>query len=84
MVRDAADMRTVTDAALDRGPIWPVFLGGAAALYLWWLAIVLFDLTFVWHLYIRFSGAQKYIDDRLHRLGSEGRPAPSPEGPRAG
>ena len=76
MVRDAASMRYVTDAALDKGPIWPVFLAGAGFLYLWWLAIVLFDLTFVWHLYIRWSGAQKYIDARLHQ--------PGPEGPSAG
>ena len=75
MVRDAASMRYVTDAALDKGPIWPVFLAGAGFLYLWWLAIVLFDLTFVWHLYIRWSGAQKYIDARLHRPNPEGRSA---------
>jgi hypothetical protein len=75
-VRDAASMRYVADAALDKGPIWPVFLAGAGFLYLWWLAIVLFDLTFVWHLYIRWSGAQKYINARLHR--------PNPQGPAAG
>jgi hypothetical protein len=71
MVRDAAHMQTVTEAALDKGPIWPVFLAGAGFLYLWWLAIVLFDLTFVWHLYIRWSGAQKYINARLHHPGPE-------------
>lgn len=34
-------------------PIWPVLLGGAAFLYLWWLAALIFDLGFVWHRYIR-------------------------------
>jgi hypothetical protein len=34
-------------------PFWPVVLSAAAYLYLWWLAIILFDLTFVWHRYIR-------------------------------
>jgi hypothetical protein len=34
-------------------PFWPVVLSAAAFLYLWWLAIILFDLTFVWHRYIR-------------------------------
>ena len=61
----ASEMQAVTDAALVQGPIWPVLLAGAAFLYVWWLAIVLFDLTFVWHVYIRWSVAQKYIEKRL-------------------
>jgi hypothetical protein len=49
-------------------PIWPVFLGGAAFLYLWWLAALIFDLAFVWQRYVRNSIA----NDRLkewHRRG---------------
>jgi hypothetical protein len=38
-------------------PLWPIFLSGAAFLYLWWLAALIFDLVFVWHRYIRFSSA---------------------------
>jgi len=38
-----------------RGNLWPVFLAGAVFLYLWWLVALLFDLTFVWHRYIRMS-----------------------------
>ena len=38
-------------------PVWPVVLAGAAFLYLWWLGILMFDLTFVWHRYIRRSVA---------------------------
>lgn len=37
------------------GNLWPVFLAGAVFLYLWWLVALLFDLTFVWHRYIRMS-----------------------------
>jgi hypothetical protein len=48
----------VVRLAIDpRIPAWPAVLGGAAFLYLWWLAILLFDLTFVWHRYIRHSVA---------------------------
>lgn len=38
-------------------PVWPLFLAGAGFLYLWWLSILLFDLTFVWRRYIRESVA---------------------------
>ncbi len=33
--------------------VWPVLLAGGVFLYAWWLGILLFDLTFVWHRYIR-------------------------------
>jgi hypothetical protein len=39
----------------SEGNLWPVFLAGAVFLYLWWLVALLFDLTFVWHRYIRDS-----------------------------
>ncbi len=65
LVRDASGMQIVADAALDEGPVWPVVIAGAAYLYLWWLAIVLFDLTFVWHVYIRWAGAQRFVDTQL-------------------
>jgi hypothetical protein len=31
------------------GPVWPVFVGLAVFLYLWWLAALLLDLVLVWH-----------------------------------
>jgi uncharacterized membrane protein len=37
--------------------LWPVILGSAAFLYLWWLATLLFDLVFVWHQYVRKEAA---------------------------
>jgi hypothetical protein len=46
------------DAAL-----WPIVLAGAAFLYLWWLAALLFDLTFVWHRYIRLNTTPKLMMD---------------------
>ncbi|MEX8520968.1 MAG: MFS transporter [Leptothrix sp. (in: b-proteobacteria)] len=48
-------LRLLDDSSV--APIWPVTLAGAAFLYLWWLGILLFDLTFVWHRYIRRSVA---------------------------
>ena len=50
-------------------PIWPVLLGGAAFVYLWWLGILVFDLAFMWHRYVRASVA---IDNLRHwRIGEE-------------
>lgn len=34
-------------------PIWPAVTAGAFFIYLWWLGILVFDLAFVWHRYIR-------------------------------
>jgi hypothetical protein len=36
-----------------RPSLGPVLLGSAAFLYLWWLATLLFDLSVVWHSYVR-------------------------------
>jgi len=51
--------------AETRGPIWPVILATLSFLYLWWLAALLFDLIFVWHLYIRKSRLQDRINEIL-------------------
>jgi hypothetical protein len=34
-------------------PLWPTVLAVGAFLYSWWLGILIFDLAFVWHRYIR-------------------------------
>ena len=47
------------------GPVWPVFLATAAFLYLWWLAALLFDLVFIWHLYIRHSKLMWRVNEVL-------------------
>ncbi len=41
--------------------LWPVLLAFGAFVYLWWLAILLFDLVFVWHRYIRSSVGPKVL-----------------------
>jgi hypothetical protein len=41
--------------------IIPVLLSGAAFLYLWWLATLIFDLAFTWHRYVRWSRANEAI-----------------------
>jgi hypothetical protein len=42
-------------------PIWPVLLSAAAALYAWWLGILVFDLAFIWHRYVRESVAVEVL-----------------------
>jgi hypothetical protein len=49
------------------GPVWPVFLATAAFLYLWWLGALLFDLVFIWHLYIRNSELLQRMDEIMGR-----------------
>ncbi len=46
------------------GPIWPVVLGGALFLYLWWLAVIWFDLVVTWHHYIRRSAVVDRLKER--------------------
>jgi len=46
--------------------LWPVVLAGAGFLYLWWLAALIFDLAFVWQVYIRRS----LTNNRLHEWRS--------------
>ncbi|MEK6286503.1 MAG: hypothetical protein AABO57_12240 [Acidobacteriota bacterium] len=43
------------------GPMWPVVLALAGFLYLWWLAALMFDLVFVWHIYIQNSQAMERL-----------------------
>jgi hypothetical protein len=79
---ETANIQRLADEVLDQGPIWLVLLAGAAFLYLWWLAIVTFDLTFIWHLYIRSELAQAIVQDQLEKaLGDL--PAPAEETPVA-
>jgi hypothetical protein len=63
---------SATDApqAAANGPIWPVVLAGLAFFYLWWLAALTFDLTFVWHRYIHHSAAQEYLESTVSPASS--------------
>lgn len=47
----------------DRQSLWPLLVSIVAAVYLWWLSIMLFDLVFVWHRYIRHGLGLSYIRD---------------------
>ncbi len=42
-------------------PLWPILMASAAFLYLWRLASLVFDLVFIWHRYIRQSGAMTFL-----------------------
>ena len=42
--------------------LWPVLLALGGFLYLWWLAILIFDLVFVWHRYIRHEVANQRME----------------------
>ena len=45
----------------ERGPLWPVIVSLAGFIYLWWLAGLMFDLMFVWHVQIRDSRAMHHL-----------------------
>jgi hypothetical protein len=47
--------------ANPRANVWPVVVGSAGFLYLWWLFALLFDLVFVWHRYVRFGAAVRAL-----------------------
>jgi hypothetical protein len=47
----------------DHGPLWPVAIAAVFFFYLWWLVILIFDLTFIWHRYIRTSDVMKILHD---------------------
>lgn len=60
--------------------VWPVLLAGAAFLYLWWLSMLVFDLTFVWHRYIRHSTTNTRLRE-WNPYGFSRRPAPGDDEP---
>jgi hypothetical protein len=49
------ELKATSEVSRDSPPpeVWPLILGGAMLFYLWWLTIILLDLTIVWHMYIR-------------------------------
>jgi hypothetical protein len=54
-------VKNITEILTVHSSVWPVLLCGAAFLYLWWLAALIFDLGFVWHRYIRHSLSNKRL-----------------------
>jgi hypothetical protein len=65
-------IKTVTEVLAAHPPAWPVLLSGAAFLYVWWLAALIFDLAFVWQRYVRNSLAL----DRLKQWHEPALPGP--------
>lgn len=49
------------DRSAELLPTWPVLVGGAFFLYLWWLSALVFDLVFVWHRYIRHGTSHRVM-----------------------
>ncbi len=49
--------------------VWPAFVGGVVFLYFWYLATVVFDLTFVWHLYIKGDLMERRVSDLAGSTG---------------
>ena len=65
-------MVEASNQSLTTTAVWPVALAGLAFFYLWWLGILLFDLAFIWHRYIRYSVAVRTLSE-WHR-GLDARP----------
>ena len=55
-------------------PVWPVVLAGLIFIYLWWLGILLFDLTFIWHRYVREAVFVQVL--RCWGRGQDAKPRP--------
>jgi hypothetical protein len=58
---DRKHFETIIQVLDPRPIVWPVLLSGAAFLYLWWLAALIFDLGFVWQRYIRNALSNKRL-----------------------
>jgi hypothetical protein len=59
------------------GAVWPVFVALAAFLYVWWLATLLFDLTVIWHWYIRNAQMLERMDEIMGGSRGAARQAPA-------
>jgi hypothetical protein len=51
----------------DHGSVWRVIVAGIAALYLWRLGALIFDLIFVWHRYIQQDAALQFLRENVKR-----------------
>jgi hypothetical protein len=54
-------LKSMSPAGAEHPAFWPVVLAFLAYVYLWWLGVLVFDLTFIWHRYIRFSVATQAL-----------------------
>ncbi len=58
---ELAKSNGTNEATAKATPVWPAVLGSLGFMYLWWLGILLFDLTFIWNKYIRQAAAIKAL-----------------------
>lgn len=61
IVHHLFEASAASPGSLTPKSFWPVMLTGAGFLYLWWLAILVFDLSFVWQRYVRRAVWEKYL-----------------------
>jgi hypothetical protein len=66
---------------IEHGPLWRMFAGIAAFLYLWWLSSLLFDLLFVWHRYIQGDAAHRFLREHVQKKSFSPRDDPPMEPP---
>jgi hypothetical protein len=46
---------------LSGSELWPVIVGAGLFMYVWWLASMIFELSFVWHRHVRHEGVTSAI-----------------------
>ncbi|MEK6259994.1 MAG: hypothetical protein AABP62_15340 [Planctomycetota bacterium] len=56
---------TLCDPCAPEPTLWPFFIGAVAFLFLWKLAAILFDLTFIWHRYIKLDVMPQWMRENL-------------------
>lgn len=52
--------QAVSSQLLSR-PVWPLVVSWLFFVYLWWLSVLVFDLAYVWHRYVRHGDALKNL-----------------------
>jgi len=63
-------------SAPDRTAIWPLVLAAFLFIYLWRLAVMVFDLTFIWHRYIRHAVALEAMRNWREKRDAQRTPTP--------
>lgn len=61
LIDELIALKAFSDDVPAGGPLWPVVLALLAFLYLWWLATLIFNMTVIWHWYVRNEESQRYL-----------------------
>lgn len=64
---DANNTSAAPEMEREKATIWPLVVGSIAFLFFWKLSVILFDLTFVWHRYIRNNVLHQWFIDNIPR-----------------